>query len=264
MMIYLLYLFHNSTDPLELALTDDPDGVRLPKRATWKMRCGRVVTPVNLNAQGPELRRILDACQRDGYLIINARRSLGSQNHDADALPSPSQAAVPPKCTLMRRLPRKIPPMAHSLEIMKMACRGRLQRAGHLPRAGADAASAVAGNAGRERAPAEAAGRDHVQAHRSVVRAAGRQGAMVRRRTEPGEVMTLGNMRANGVRSLAVSCHRCHHEGVVDTTPWPDDVPVPTFGPRMVCTSCGIVGADARPGGADSRRGEASGGQWRN
>ena len=25
------------------------------------------------------------------------------------------------------------------------------------------------------------------------------------------------------------------------------DVPVPAFGPRMVCTSCGIVGAHARP-----------------
>jgi hypothetical protein len=28
---------------------------------------------------------------------------------------------------------------------------------------------------------------------------------------------------------------------------WPDEVPVPTFGPRMVCTGCGIIGADARP-----------------
>jgi hypothetical protein len=25
------------------------------------------------------------------------------------------------------------------------------------------------------------------------------------------------------------------------------DVPVPTFGPRMACTGCGIIGADARP-----------------
>ncbi len=29
--------------------------------------------------------------------------------------------------------------------------------------------------------------------------------------------------------------------------PWPDDVRVPSFGPRMVCTRCGIIGADARP-----------------
>jgi hypothetical protein len=28
---------------------------------------------------------------------------------------------------------------------------------------------------------------------------------------------------------------------------WPVDVAVPAFGPRMVCTGCFIVGADARP-----------------
>jgi hypothetical protein len=28
---------------------------------------------------------------------------------------------------------------------------------------------------------------------------------------------------------------------------WPDHVPVPTFGPRMVCTRCGIIGVDVRP-----------------
>jgi hypothetical protein len=56
--------------------------------------------------------------------------------------------------------------------------------------------------------------------------------------------MTLGNMRANGVRSLAVSCHLCHHQS---PDSWPDDVPVPSFGPRMLCTRCGIIGADARP-----------------
>jgi hypothetical protein len=33
---------------------------------------------------------------------------------------------------------------------------------------------------------------------------------------EPIEPMTLGNMRANGVRSLAVSCHKCHHETVIN------------------------------------------------
>jgi hypothetical protein len=59
--------------------------------------------------------------------------------------------------------------------------------------------------------------------------------------------MTLGNMRANGVHSLAVSCLICKHQAVLSVDPWPDDVPVPSFGPRMVCTSCGIIGADARP-----------------
>jgi hypothetical protein len=59
--------------------------------------------------------------------------------------------------------------------------------------------------------------------------------------------MTLGNMRANGVRSLDVCCWQCHHQAVLSADPWPDDMPVPSFGPRMVCTRCGIVGADARP-----------------
>jgi hypothetical protein len=59
--------------------------------------------------------------------------------------------------------------------------------------------------------------------------------------------MTLGNMRANGVRSLDVSCSLCHHRATLSADPWPDHLPVPSFGPRMVCTRCGIVGADARP-----------------
>jgi hypothetical protein len=76
--------------------------------------------------------------------------------------------------------------------------------------------------------------------------------------------MTLGNMRENGVRSLAVSCLLCRHEAVVDAAPWPDDAPVPTFGPRMVCTRCGIIGADARPNWRDQpKRSSLTGAQWR-
>jgi hypothetical protein len=59
--------------------------------------------------------------------------------------------------------------------------------------------------------------------------------------------MTLGNMRANGVHTLAVWCHRCNHQTVFDVNSYSDDVPVPAFSPRMVCTSCGAIGADARP-----------------
>jgi hypothetical protein len=62
-----------------------------------------------------------------------------------------------------------------------------------------------------------------------------------------GPPATLGNMRANGVRSLAVSCWQCHHQAVLSGDSWPDDMPVPAFGPRMVCSRCGIIGADARP-----------------
>jgi hypothetical protein len=60
--------------------------------------------------------------------------------------------------------------------------------------------------------------------------------------------MTLGNMRANGVRSLAVSCWLCHHRTILSADPWPDHVPVPMFGPR-----CGIIGAESRPNWREHR-----------
>lgn len=61
--------------------------------------------------------------------------------------------------------------------------------------------------------------------------------------------MTLGNMRANGVGTLIVycECRGCHHAAVLDVSSYDDDLPVPAFGPRMVCTMCGAIGADARP-----------------
>jgi hypothetical protein len=59
--------------------------------------------------------------------------------------------------------------------------------------------------------------------------------------------MTLGNMRANGVTALAVYCEACHHDAVLNVANYPDHAPVPAFGPRMVCMSCGAAGADARP-----------------
>lgn len=69
-----------------------------------------------------------------------------------------------------------------------------------------------------------------------------------------GPPMTLGNMRANGVRSLLVYCLACHRDVVFDVEAYPDDVPVPAFSPRMVCTACGMIGAEARPNWNDRRR----------
>jgi hypothetical protein len=62
-----------------------------------------------------------------------------------------------------------------------------------------------------------------------------------------GPPMTLASMRANGVCSLLVSCELCHHKAVMNVDTFDDATPVPAFGPRMVCTSCGIIGAFARP-----------------
>jgi len=60
--------------------------------------------------------------------------------------------------------------------------------------------------------------------------------------------MTLGNMRSLGVRTLAVWCDgRGQHHKVLDVSSYGDDVPVPWFRQRMVCTTCGAIGADARP-----------------
>jgi len=76
--------------------------------------------------------------------------------------------------------------------------------------------------------------------------------------------MTLGNMRTNDARSLAVSCLLPHHQAVLAVDAWPDCVAVPFFGPRMVCTSCGIIGADARPNWSERPvRPSLSGVQWR-
>jgi hypothetical protein len=77
------------------------------------------------------------------------------------------------------------------------------------------------------------------------------------RSATPAIPMTLGNMRLQGVRSLSVSCWRCHHDGVLSADPWPDSVYVPSFEPRMVCTRCGLVGADARPNGPNGRSSRA-------
>jgi hypothetical protein len=34
---------------------------------------------------------------------------------------------------------------------------------------------------------------------------------------------------------------------VLDVAGYPDDVPVPAFGPRLRCEICGHLGADVRP-----------------
>jgi hypothetical protein len=68
------------------------------------------------------------------------------------------------------------------------------------------------------------------------------------------EPMDLANMRQNGVRSLEVACFGCRHEVIVNVDKYPGDLLVKEFGPRMVCTKCGMVGADVRPNWKEQRR----------
>jgi hypothetical protein len=49
------------------------------------------------------------------------------------------------------------------------------------------------------------------------------------------------------VRLLAASCLTYYHETVIDAAEWPGQMRVPSFGPQMVCTKCGTIGADIRP-----------------
>ena len=56
--------------------------------------------------------------------------------------------------------------------------------------------------------------------------------------------MTLGNMRANGVRSLDVSCWQCHHRAIFSADPWSDDMRESAAWPAAI-KSC-VAGAPPR------------------
>ena len=61
--------------------------------------------------------------------------------------------------------------------------------------------------------------------------------------------MTLGNMRANGVRLLIVICTNatCRHEAIVNVDGQSNAAFVPALGRLMRCQQCGQRGADVRP-----------------
>jgi hypothetical protein len=67
----------------------------------------------------------------------------------------------------------------------------------------------------------------------------------------PGPAMTLGNMRALGVKRLIASClnDACRHTALIDVFSYPDETEIPYFKSRVVCAKCGSRGnkIDVRP-----------------
>jgi hypothetical protein len=61
--------------------------------------------------------------------------------------------------------------------------------------------------------------------------------------------ITLGEMRASGVRGLLVYCgdYNCAHSVPIRGDQWPDDVRLSDLEPLFVCKVCGHTGADVRP-----------------
>jgi hypothetical protein len=72
---------------------------------------------------------------------------------------------------------------------------------------------------------------------------------MVRRKAETFEPVTMGHIRGHGCRDLLVYCNsgRCHHSATMNADWLSDETPVRSLCRRMVCTKCGMIGADVRP-----------------
>jgi hypothetical protein len=61
--------------------------------------------------------------------------------------------------------------------------------------------------------------------------------------------VTLGHIRSDGCRDLLVYCvsGQCNHSVTINADHLPDELPVRSLCARMICTRCGMVGADVRP-----------------
>jgi len=69
------------------------------------------------------------------------------------------------------------------------------------------------------------------------------------RKIETFPPVTICHIRGHGCRHLLVYCGsgRCHHSACIKGDWLPDDLPVRSLCGRMVCTVCGMIGADVRP-----------------
>ena len=63
--------------------------------------------------------------------------------------------------------------------------------------------------------------------------------------------------------TLVATCPNCRRESVLNIDTYLADTTVPGFGPPMVCTRCGIVGAEVRPNWHEQpERSSLTVGQW--
>ena len=83
----------------------------------------------------------------------------------------------------------------------------------------------------------------------SLVPNAGKLHIMTPRQRETFLPVTLGQIRGQGCRNLLVYCESlwCNHSAVMNADALPEEMPVRSLCPRMVCTACGLIGADVRP-----------------
>jgi hypothetical protein len=58
----------------------------------------------------------------------------------------------------------------------------------------------------------------------------------------------MGHIRGQGCRNLLIYCGsgRCHRRATMNGDWLPDDAPVSSLCGRLVCTRCGMIGADVR------------------
>jgi DNA-directed RNA polymerase subunit RPC12/RpoP len=66
-------------------------------------------------------------------------------------------------------------------------------------------------------------------------------------REKAGPPMTLGNMRANGVRAVIATCQACGHKADVNVDALSPLIYVPEIGRRLRCGECGGKRIDTRP-----------------
>jgi len=69
--------------------------------------------------------------------------------------------------------------------------------------------------------------------------------------------ITLGEMRASGVRGLLIYCadYQCSHSIRISGDQWADDVRLSDLEEKFTCTACGKRGADVRPDFPPARMG---------